>query len=124
MLHLESVKVIEGGGVDCNYCGDKCYTKCGICGFAAHNNPSKGSFKGRQCMLHMHSDGSYGLAYTDQKELFGGTLKQRKAEWRSPTLEEVKQNSLHIEKCSRPKGKYDLWSAFNMADDTETDKEE
>ena len=75
-------------------------------------------------MLHMHSDGSYGLAYTDQKELFGGTLKQRKAEWRSPTLEEVKQNSLHIEKSSRPKGKYDLWSAFNMADDTETDKEE
>ena len=69
--------------------------------------------KGRQCMLHMHLDGSFGLAYTDQKELFGGTLKERKAEWKSPTLDEVKRDALHIEKCAKPKSKYDLLNALN-----------
>ena len=72
-------------------------------------------------MLHMHSDGSYELAYTDQKELFGGTPHERKQQWRSPTLEEVKQNALHVEKCSKPKGKYDLRSTLNDGSDTETD---
>ena len=111
---VDSVKAIEGGVVDCVYCGGKCSTKCGICGFAAHNNPSKGTCKGRQCMLHMDSDGSFGLAYTNQKELFGGTLKERKAERKSPTLDEVKRNALlHIEKCAKPKSKYDLRNALN-----------
>ena len=76
--------------------GTLCHTRCGICGFAAHDNPSRGKFAGRQCCLHMHSDSCFGLAHADQKECFGGTLKERKAAWTMPTEAEMKANADHI----------------------------
>ena len=62
--HLESVETRRGAWI-CAYCGYECYTRCGICGIPAHNNPQRGDHAGKQCFLYLHNDDYYGLARCD-----------------------------------------------------------
>ena len=126
--HVKSIVNVDGGGVDCAFCGEKCCAKCGICGFAAHNDPSKVKFKGRQCFLHMHNDESFGLGHTDQKQCFGGSLADRKKAWRVPTEEDIKRNAAHMQRTLRGPTPCSLRSAFDGAtgnnDDNDNDNAE
>ena len=89
--HVESIEV-RTGAWKCNWCGEDCYSRCSICGVAAHNNPKAGLHKGKNCFLHLHNDDCYGLAKCDSA--VKGIPKRL---WTEPSPEAVKLNQQYIE---------------------------
>ena len=95
LLHKESIETI-GHELLCKWCGDYCYTKCGVCGLAAHDDPKRGKFIGRQCFTKLHSEACFGLAITDC-----ALVDKEKEDWTEPTPQEKEANSKHIQEIQR-----------------------
>ena len=94
--HLGSIET-RTGAWKCVYCGGDCYTRCGVCGVPAHNNPKTGEHAGKQCFLHLHNDDYYGLARCDSKLLKGKSKK----DWTPPSANDVKKNKDHIDRLKK-----------------------
>jgi hypothetical protein len=79
MLHRQSIETLKHK-VTCKFCGKFCFTRCKICGLAAHDNPQRGKHIGNDCFTKLHNDHCFGLAVTDCK-----LLKTDKNMWKMPT---------------------------------------
>jgi hypothetical protein len=95
LYHRENIKTVKHA-LKCVFCGQLCYTKCGVCNLAAHDNPNRGEFTGFQCFTHIHNDQYFGLAWKDCK-----LLKTHANEWTEPSQDGIEKNSHHLHDIQR-----------------------
>jgi hypothetical protein len=87
MLHHQSMETLKHK-VTCKFCGKFCFTRCKICGLAAHDNPQRGEHIGNDCFIKLHNDHCFGLAVADCK-----LLKTDKNMWKIPTKHKQEKKS-------------------------------
>ena len=106
--HLDSLQGTNQGykhGGDCAYCGEKSFTRCGLCGVALHHRPKNGLHIGKDCFMHYHNTLHFGMAYDDRHKR--GMTRNN---WCQPSKHEVDRNKKAIkvlEKTSTRKKKND-----------------
>jgi hypothetical protein len=95
IIHKESIKPSKHRMI-CKWCGEECYTQCGVCEMPCHDNPKKGDCKGKQCFIHLHSEMRFGLGRLDC-----ALVKKDKKNWEEPTEDEIRENCHHIKERQR-----------------------
>jgi hypothetical protein len=95
MFHRQNIETVKHR-ITCKFCGKYCYTRCRVCGLAAHDNPQRGEHIGNDCFTKLHNDHCFGLAITDCKR-----LKTDESKWRMPTSNDREKNSRHIQEIQR-----------------------
>lgn len=78
-------------GGDCAYCGDKAYTKCGLCNVALHHRPKNGVHVGKDCFMHYHNTLHFGMAYDDRHK-----RGMTRTNWLEPSKHELDRNKKAI----------------------------
>jgi hypothetical protein len=61
MFHMQNIETVKRR-ITCKFCGKYCYTRCRVCGLAAHDNPQRGEQVGNDCFTKLHNDHCFGLA--------------------------------------------------------------
>jgi hypothetical protein len=95
MLHRQSIETLKHK-LMCKFCGKFCFTRCKICGLAAHDNPQRGEHIGNDCFTKLHNDHCFGLAVADCK-----LVKSDKDQWKMPTKNTQEKNARHIQNIQR-----------------------
>jgi hypothetical protein len=81
----------------CIVCGEKCYTKCGICGIAVHTG-TKENPKTKEmptCFIDWHNDAWLGLC---KRDLYDNMGDMYNTPFKKPTPSQVEKNRKHVEK--------------------------
>jgi hypothetical protein len=95
MFHRLNIETLKHR-LTCKFCGKYCYTRCKVCGLAAHDNPQRGEHVGNDCFTKLHNDHCFGQAIADCK-----LLKTDGSRWRMPTNNDKEKNSRHIQEIQQ-----------------------
>ena len=87
-------------GGECAFCGEKAFTKCGVCDVPLHNRPSKGEHKDKNCFMDYHNTCFFGMAYADRH-----LLNKTRTTWTKPTPQQLVQNKRNIKELTAAKTK-------------------
>jgi hypothetical protein len=108
---LEQVHVPQAENIEaikhrltCKFCGKYCFTRCKVCGLAAHDNPQQGEHVRYDCFTKLHNDHCFGLAIIDCK-----LLKTDENKWKMQTSNDREKNLRHIQEIQQVL-LYGLWS--------------
>jgi hypothetical protein len=89
--HINSAQTAMKRPKVCVICGEKAYSKCGLCDVALHYFPRTGAYAGAECFLQYHSNAFFGLGYQDAP-----IVKKMKKEWVFPTNSAQRGNATYI----------------------------
>jgi hypothetical protein len=100
--HEESIRYLDNKifkkGKTCYFCGQPCWSYCGICKdpvtlepLMLHHCPLRGKSVGQLCFSHTHNEKGFGLAKKDQP-----LIGEKQKNWSPPTKKARKEHAKYI----------------------------